>query len=121
MMDIVPTFLDLAGVDPATGPLEGAALDGSSLKEMLLMGEPSPHKQLFWEYQGQLAVREGDWKLVLNGKLDFDRLVPDKVHLSDLSKDPGERSNLANLHPEIVERLSRDVQAWHKEVQASRQ
>ena len=53
------------------------------------MREPSPHKQLFWEYQGQLAVREGDWKLVLNGKLDFDRVVPDQVHLSDLSRDPG--------------------------------
>lgn len=55
-----------------------------------------------------------------NGKLDFERLVPDKVHLSDLSKDPGERSNLADLHPEIVERLSRDVQAWYEEVEASR-
>ena len=53
------------------------------------MREPSPHKQLFWEYQGQLAVREGDWKLVLNGKLDFDRVVPDQVHLSDLSRIPG--------------------------------
>ena len=78
MMDIVPTFLDLAGVDPvAGGPLQGIAIDGSSLKEMLIRGEPSPHKQLFWEYHGQLAVREGNWKLVLNGKLDFDRVVPE--------------------------------------------
>lgn len=82
------------------------------------MGEPSPHKQLFWEYQGQLAVREGDWKLMLNGKLDFDRVVPDQVHLSDLSKDPGERSNLADRYPEIVERLSGDVRAWYEEVQS---
>ncbi|MGC6585770.1 sulfatase-like hydrolase/transferase [Paenibacillus sp. Dod16] len=117
MMDIAPTFLDLAGVDPAAGPLQGVALDGSSLKEMLLMREPSPHKQLFWEYQGQLAVREGDWKLVLNGKLDFDRVVSDQVHLSDLSRDPGERTNLADRYPEIVERLSRDVRDWYEEVQ----
>lgn len=81
------------------------------------MREPSPHKQLFWEYQGQLAVREGDWKLVLNGKLDFDRVVPDQIHLSDLSRDPGERSNLADRYPEIVERLSRDVRDWYEEVQ----
>ena len=81
------------------------------------MREPSPHKQLFWEYQGQLAVREGDWKLVLNGKLDFDRVVPDQVHLSDLSRDPGERSNLADRYPEIVERLSRHVRDWYEEVQ----
>lgn len=117
MMDIVPTFLDLAGVDLAAGPLQGITLDGSSLKEMLFRGKPSPHKQLFWEYQGQLAVREGNWKLVLNGKLDFDRVVPDQVHLSDLSKDPGERSNLADRYPEIVERLSRDVRVWYEEVQ----
>lgn len=81
------------------------------------MREPSPHKQLFWEYQGQLAVREGDWKQVLNGKLDFDRVVPDQVHLSDLSRDPGERTNLADRYPEIVERLGRDVRDWYKEVQ----
>ncbi|MGG3280351.1 sulfatase-like hydrolase/transferase [Paenibacillus solani] len=117
MMDIVPTFLDLAGVDPAAGPLQDVAIDGSSLKEMLIMGEPSPHKQLFWEYHGQLAVREGNWKLVLNGKLDFERIVPDEVHLSDLLMDPGERTNLAEHYPEIVERLSRDVRDWYEEVQ----
>lgn len=117
MMDIAPTFLDLAGVDPAAVSLQGVALDGSSLKEMLQIRVPSPHKQLFWEYLGQLAVREGDWKLVLNGKLDFDRVVPDQVHLSDLSRDPGERTNLADRYPEIVERLSRDVRDWYKEVQ----
>lgn len=117
MMDIVPTFLDLAGVDSAAGPLQDVAIDGSSLKKMLIMGEPSPHKQLFWEYHGQLAVREGNWKLVLNGKLDFDRTVPDEVHLSDLSEDPGERTNLAEHYPDIVERLSRDVRNWYEEVQ----
>lgn len=59
---------------------------------------------MFWEYQGQLAVREGNWKLILNGKLDFDREGPDRIHLSDLSKDPGERANLAGQYPELVER-----------------
>ncbi|WP_268818356.1 hypothetical protein [Paenibacillus alkaliterrae] len=40
----------------------------------------------------------------MNGKLDFDREGPDRIHLSDLSKDPGERANLAGQYPELVER-----------------
>ncbi|MCF2940399.1 hypothetical protein L1N85_18525 [Paenibacillus alkaliterrae] len=32
MMDIVPTFLDFAGVDPSAGALQDVVIDGSSLK-----------------------------------------------------------------------------------------
>ncbi|MBB6729845.1 sulfatase-like hydrolase/transferase [Cohnella zeiphila] len=112
MIDIVPTFLDLAEVDTASGPLKDVRIDGSSLKPMLQEGEPSPHQQLFWEYQGQLAVREGDWKLVLNGRLDGSLPQPDRVHLSNLSEDPGERINVADRHPELTERLTRAAQEW---------
>lgn len=115
-MDVVPTFLDLAGVDPIAGPLAGVQIDGLSLKEVLVADAPSPHKQLFWEYGNQLAVREGQWKLVLKGKLDFDQEGIAPVHLSDLHKDPGERVNLADEYPELVERLSKDVRAWYAEL-----
>lgn len=116
MMDIVPTFLDFTGDNSESGPLDGVHIDGSSLRAMLIDGESTPHHQLFWEYRGQLAVREGDWKLVLNGKLDFHQGGVDTVHLSDLSNDPGEHVNLANEYPDIVNRLSRDVRAWYEEV-----
>ena len=105
MMDIFPTFMEIAGGEPPK-------CDGSSILPMVMEGAPSPHERLFWEYHGQLAVRQGKWKLVLNGKLDFHRDQPDAVHLSDLEADPGERINLADRYPELVEELSRAVREW---------
>lgn len=109
MMDIFPTMLELTG----TG-CEGYNLDGKSLCATLRGTAPSPHRQLFWEYGDQLAVREGKWKLVLNGKLDFSRTAADPVHLSDLEQDIGERVNLAEQFPDIARRLEEDVRRWYR-------
>lgn len=108
MADIVPTVLDLVG---GTLP-ENYVLDGKSIVPMLTSGAASPHERIFWEYNGQRAVREGPWKLVLNGKLDFSRTAADAVHLSNLDDDPGERVNLREQHPELVAQLTADVHAW---------
>ncbi|MGG4046934.1 sulfatase family protein [Paenibacillus favisporus] len=109
MADIVPTVLDLAGL-----PVPAAEeIDGSSIVPMLTQGAGTPHQQVFWEYGSQLAVRDGKWKLVLGGKLDFDRTQPDDVHLSDLEADPGERVNLKDEFPEIAQRLEKDVRQWY--------
>ncbi|MFD0712039.1 sulfatase-like hydrolase/transferase [Paenibacillus sp. GCM10027626] len=109
MADFVPTALEFAGLDvPAAGEI-----DGTSVVAMVTEGAATPHQQLFWEYGSQLAVREGKWKLVIGGKLDFDRTQPDEVHLSDLEADPGERVNLKDAHPELAARLERDVREWY--------
>ncbi|MDF2962613.1 MAG: sulfatase [Paenibacillus sp.] len=108
MMDIYPTFLELAGIIPET-----YEPDGTSLKAVIEGSAVSEGRQLFWEYGDQLAIREGKWKLVLNGKLDFSRKAAESVHLSDLDQDPGERINLAGEHPDIVKRLETDVRRWY--------
>lgn len=109
MADFVPTALEFAGLAaPANGEI-----DGSSVVAMVTEEAATPHRQLFWEYGSQLAVREGKWKLVLGGKLDFDRTQPDAVHLSDLEADPGERVNLKDEYPELAERLEKDVRDWY--------
>ncbi|MCM3338599.1 sulfatase-like hydrolase/transferase [Paenibacillus sp. MER TA 81-3] len=113
MADIVPTVLDWVGV-----PYAADTFAERSLKPMLTQAGTSPHERLYWEYGKQLAVREGNWKLVLNGMLDFYKGQPDEVHLSDLSDDPGERVNLAEEHPELVERLTADVKRWYDELTA---
>ena len=113
MADMVPTMLDWMGV-----PYAADTFAGRSLKPMLTQAGTSPHERLYWEYGKQLAVREGNWKLVLNGMLDFYKGQPDEVHLSDLSDDPGERVNLAEEHPELVERLTADVKRWYDELTA---
>ena len=83
---------------------------------MVKEGVPSPHEQIFWEYGDQLAAREGEWKLVLDGKLDFSRKQAEAVHLADLSKDPGERENLEDKEPDLAKRLTEQAKAWLEEV-----
>lgn len=108
MMDILPTFLSL--VDKAPVNIE---CDGKSLLYMLTEGSESPHDQLFWEYNHQLAIRQGKWKLVQNGKLDFDREAEESVHLANLEEDPGEKNNLADSYPNLVEQMKADVTNWY--------
>ncbi|MFC5448949.1 sulfatase family protein [Paenibacillus aestuarii] len=109
MMDMFPTVLELTGTDQ-----KGYDVDGYSLCATIRGTAPSPHPQLFWEYGDQLAVREGKWKLVLNGKLDFSRTAVDAVHLSDLEQDAGERVNLAEQFPDVARRLEEDVRRWYR-------
>lgn len=108
MMDIFPTYLEIAG-----GKLPAdRTIDGTSILPMVTKDAQSPHPDLFWAHEHQLAIRRGKWKLVLNGKLDFTRSQPDAVHLSDLESDPGERINLADKEPSITTELTTAVKAW---------
>lgn len=111
MMDIFPTFLSLASV-----PYSHAEIDGIDLTDMIMNGVKSPHTQVFWEYNNQLAVRKGNWKLVLNGKLDFDIVSPAPVHLSNLEEDPGERNNVVEQYPEIAEDMMAQLQQWYDSI-----
>lgn len=111
MMDIFPTFLGIAGG-------EAEDVDGADVLPMVTSGAPSPHERVFWDYNGQLAVRQGKWKLVLNGRIDFEKGAADDVHLSDLEADPGERTNLADEHPELTSELTAAVQKWQKSLGA---
>ena len=110
MMDVVPTFLDIAGIEPE------AKCDGASILPILTDNAPSPHDRIFWSYGDQLAVRQGRWKLVINGKLDFDRTQPDEVYLSDLDADPSEITNLKDQYPELVRELTSAIHEWMADV-----
>ena len=56
------------------------------------------------------VMREGKWKLVVNGK------GARGVGLYDLSKDIGEQTNLADKHPDRVKRMLAAIDAWKKDV-----
>jgi arylsulfatase A-like enzyme len=94
--DFLPTAAEFAGV---TVPAD-CRTDGLSLVSHL-KGGPAPRRECFyWElHEGNpiQAVRFGDWKAVKNGP-------GAKIELYDLTKDPGEKSNVVNDHPAEVER-----------------
>lgn len=106
-MDVFPTMLKMAGGDPSC-----YELDGNDIAPVLFDGAPSPHKQLYWEMEDQTAIRQGDYKLVLNGRLCEFEQPQYPVFLADLSKDPGEKVNLAEKMPELVRELTGKATEW---------
>ena len=60
-----------------------------------------------WNRSPILAIREGQWKLLLN---------PDRsrVELYDIPADASEQNNLAGQHPDLVARLSDQALAWQR-------
>jgi arylsulfatase A-like enzyme len=111
-MDAFPTFLRAAGGDP-----NRYDLDGMDLMPFLTGNAQWERRQLFWEYGEQTAVREENWKLVLNGRLPGASDPVEAVHLSDLSADPGESCNLATAQPEVTVRLRQAAGAWRARMQ----
>lgn len=105
--DWLPTLADLCGV-----PLPKAELTGCSLVPVIRSVEaPSPHDVLQWRLGDQWAARQGPWKLLHKPNDDADtpahKLGPrdQEWFLANIDEDPGERTNEARLHPEIVARL----------------
>jgi len=118
-MDILPTVCAAAGVAIP----EGHRIDGKDILAVAARGAPSPHECIFWENGAQLAARKGKWKLVLNGN-PYGRSAEenktltgeDAVHLSDLSKDPGESVNLRRTNPAVADELTSRIERWRREV-----
>ncbi|MGJ6980790.1 sulfatase family protein [Aestuariimicrobium soli] len=102
MSDVTPTLLSAAGVDTAD------ELDGRSLLPLLTAESDTPEPRLlFWEYEGQRAVSDGDWKLVTAPR---DRLGSDEDTEPDalfcLADDPAETRNLIASEPTQRQRLA---------------
>jgi len=105
--DLFPTILSAAGISN-----EGYELDGRDILPVAAHGAPAPHDMLFWEMDGQTAVRQGKYKLVLNGVLEEFSHPRAEVWLSDLSVDMSESNNLADALPEVAARLMQAALAW---------
>lgn len=93
----------LAGTPPL--PLEGRSLlpvfRGEALQD---------RGMLFWEHEGNCAVRDGRWKLV--------SAFPSTWELYDMDADRTELHNLVDREPEVVNRLAQAYQQWAKRVGA---
>ena len=104
--DWFPTIMELCEIPVATHKIDGKSL----LPVIKSESETSAHKIFHWKSGNAVAVREGNWKLVMSGK---------KVELFDLPKDLGEARNLAKENPEVVERLrGKSVEYWFSIIQS---
>lgn len=109
LIDIMATCVAVSG---AKYPAErnGQAIlpmEGLSLLPAFANNQPLQREALYWEHEGNAAVRVGDWKLVrvgLNGNWELYNLADDRTELSDL----------ARQEPDRVKDLSEKWNAWAK-------
>lgn len=110
--DLFPTVLAAAGLSSAP-----YALDGCDILPVVTANAPSSHDMIFWEMEGQTAVRQGKYKLVLSGVLEEFAQPQDAVFLADLEADPAEAHNLAEALPALAARLKDAALAWRRGIE----
>lgn len=116
-IDILPTAVALSGAPRPTKIIDGVDITP------LLNGDsgPSPRRHFYYYFNGNSlnAVRRDDWKLMFaHSSTSFEAGIPGKdgvrgteyqvehpMALYDLSQDPGERSDVQTLYPEIMAEL----------------
>ena len=106
LVDIMATAVDVAGAkyperfhDHDILPMEGVSLRPA------LTGQPLARKEpIYWEHEGNKAVRDGQWKLVQKwrGPWELYDMEADRTELHDISKE----------HPEIASRLEASWSGW---------
>ncbi|MCY4217276.1 MAG: sulfatase [Flavobacteriaceae bacterium] len=137
-VDMMPTFTQISG---GTLP-KHQPIDGQSFANLFYSRKPLEKRSIFWHYPLYLegrghnkgwpgdnllpiygtdvmnwravpasAIMEGDWKLIYYYEYD-------KFELYDLSKDIGEKRNLAESKPEIAEKLLAKLRQWTKNTNA---
>lgn len=108
VIDLMATCADLAGTKypsefngKSIRPLEGKSLAPA------FDGRPIDRDAIYWEHEGNRAVRMGRWKLVAKG--------PDgSWGLYDMEKDRTELHDLASSDPQRVAAMSAKWEAWAK-------
>jgi len=103
--DIMATLLDVTGV-PYPAQWEGndiAPLEGHTLRPVF-QAETDSRPPMFWEHEGNAAVRIGKWKLV--------KKYPEPWELYDMDADRTELQNLAQVHPDRVREMAALYDEW---------
>lgn len=100
-MDLLPTFAKLADAQVPTDRV----IDGKDIWPTLSGMSGTPHKAFFYHRGNTLsAVRSGRWKLhTSKGR---------PAQLYDLENDIGEKNNVINSNPEVVQRLNAHLKAF---------
>ena len=114
-IDLLPTLIDLCDLQSE----DTSRFDGVSLKPVLNNEDAKlPERSVVVHDQGRFgkpvgegllikdkdySVMQGTWRLVGN-------------ELYDLSKDPGQRNDIAAQHPEVAKHLRGEYESWWKSI-----
>jgi arylsulfatase A-like enzyme len=115
--DLFPSVCSILGIEVPEG------LDGKDKSKALLGNPIEMTEPIMWEYASNLggsiqpgnieyrspnlAIREGDWKLLIN-------VDGSDAKLFNLKTDPGEKNNQAEIELNKVKELAEKVIAWRK-------
>ena len=122
LIDIMTTCMDIGGLEyPANyngnniHPMEGTSLVPA------MEGKNLNREAIYWEHEGNRAVRMGKWKLIskANKKNSY---IWDKTaelglknwELFDMAKDRTETHDLAATHPDLVNKMAQMWLEWGK-------
>jgi arylsulfatase A-like enzyme len=97
LIDIMATAVDVSKADypKEKDDQKVKPLEGRSLSPFFSNQKPVAFERyLYWEHEGNRAVRHGDWKLVAESNKPWE--------LYNIAKDRSEQNNLASEHPEKV-------------------
>lgn len=100
LIDIAATCCDVAG---ASVPADATPLEGLSLLPVFA-GQPLQREAIYWEHEGNRAVRAGRWKLVAKHDQPWE--------LYDVDTDRVESRNLSAAEPDKVRELSAMYDRW---------
>ena len=106
--DIMPTVLEATGAAyPETyhGGNKIHPLVGTSLFPAITEKVPSLHEYMYWEHQGNRAIRYGNWKAIRDE-------AGTEWELYDIVKDRTEKNNLASQHPDVLKKLRNEWEYW---------
>jgi arylsulfatase A len=124
-IDLLPTIARFTG-----SKLPETRIDGMDISPLLTDDKArSPHESLVFYWGNELqALRSGKWKLHFphtyptvaeagkDGKPGPMRQAKIELALFDLEQDAGEKTDVADKHPEVVQRLQELADAWRKEL-----
>jgi arylsulfatase A-like enzyme len=117
LIDIMATCVEIAGLQYPTNfngnaihPLEGKSLVPA------FTNKPVNREFIFWEHEGNRALRMGNWKLVSKTQKQkkFTPADENAWELYDMEEDPSEIKNLALKYPDKVKTMAA---IWEKEAQ----
>lgn len=104
--DITATLLEACGAEPLA-EREGRRVqrpEGESFLKLFSGTDASRATPIFWEHEGNRAVRKGPWKLVSRH--------PDRWELYNMDEDRTELNDLAATHGEMLKQMVALYQGW---------